>query len=589
MEKSDEKIRLQLARFHRSRTGPCAYQLPTTDCWGTAVRPGLPFQTVAVPPMNMALLPDNLFATTARRLVDEISVAARYSTSLHHATANPECCQVLFDGHISEPVPLLPNSGDPMYGVTILSAVAEKMDTPKERFRIVGDTVSANLSKASQASNVRFTPMPHLLCSIARMRHQRGRIYYLSADLKTSFFQVLLPEHVRNAFVYRAPGGSLWRFTRLPMGYKLSVDIMQNIMESIKTELLRQLPQLADAIIDIYVDNILIAHDNLALLTLARSTLAAIAQTASVTIGEMAVSPDVIHRGVSLAQTTITLKPTFCAKLKRHIAVALSTSRLRQQQFLSLSGELTYADAILQATPVRMFYHLYHQITVSQSTPKVIIAPATKAELRSVLQWIDAQVPLHDWYFPLPLFDHLSNTSTAIELHFSDASRHWIGNVDTRLLPSTPEMSFHYSQTANTHDISQSSSASELHGMIAQAQRVMTTPTWSPHDLHFFAGDNTAAVRALARRFSSSLQLYNILKEEMHYYPRHATWMYIPGPKNPADWPSRNNFLALSPPTRLPLHQLTLAVDDLSSNSIFGRRRQMGVGGPSPVLVNNTG
>ena len=46
-------------------------------------------------------------------------------------------------------------------------------------------------------------------------------------------------------------------------------------------------------------------------------------------------------------------------------------------------------------TPIREFYHLYHQLTFSQTR----LSPAAKSELRKALLWLDRSSPLADWFY----------------------------------------------------------------------------------------------------------------------------------------------------------------------------------------------
>ena len=211
------------------------------------------------------------------------------------------------------------------FGATIMSAVPEKLGTPKNRYRIVADTLSANVSAAATPTQVTFCPMPRLLVALARMR-RRAPLWFLSADLKTSFFQVPLPPHVRACFAFKTESGRIMQFARLPMGYKHSVDIMHSILQGLHTELVHRCPLLITCLSDLYVDNILIASHNRQLLQQAACHLKTIADEANVTIGSLTISQSTEHRGVMLNEggalndVVIQLKESFRNKLRYHCA-----------------------------------------------------------------------------------------------------------------------------------------------------------------------------------------------------------------------------------------------------------------------------
>ena len=519
--KSDEKVSRQRERLLRTRQGPSSYAPPACDAWGTPVPDNLPFQDVGVHPMNLQALPQNSYTQNAIDMLGRISVADAYATPLHHATASDACTAAL---HAAAVVEVSPRADGRTFGATILSAVPEKLGTTKNRYRIVADTLSANVSAAATPTQVTFCPMPRLLVALARMR-RRAPLWFLSADLKTSFFQVPLPPHVRKCFAFKTAAGQIMQFARLPMGYKHSVDIMHSILQGLHAELIHRCPQLSTCLSDLYVDNILVASHDLQLLQRAALHLQSIADAANVTIGSLTISQSTEHRGVMLNDegapndAVIQLKESFRQKLRYHCAVAMR-NRISSQQFATLVGELTYADAIVMATPIREFYHLYHQFTFSQTR----LSPAAKSELRKALLWLDRQSTLAEWFYAGSLGDGHHSAFTEASVSFSDASKAMLGNVSLRLSAQHTAANdithfTTYYQCNNPLEINQSSSASELLGIVHMINRI---PRFAPQTAFLFANDNTAAVRALARRFSSSLQLYTILRA-LHRYPRHGT------------------------------------------------------------------
>ena len=149
-------------------------------------------------------------------------------------------------------------------------------------------------------------------------------------------------------------------------------------------------------------------------------------------------------------------------------------------------------------TPIREFYHLYHQLTFSQTR----LSPAAKSELRKALLWLDRSSPLADWFYAGSLGEGHPSEFTKASVYFSDASKDMLGHVS--LCSDAQHADVSYYQCNNPLDIEQSSSASELLGIVHMLNRI---PRFDPQTAYLFVNDNTAAVRALARRFSSSLQL----------------------------------------------------------------------------------
>ena len=107
---------------------------------------------------------------------------------------------------------------------TILFLVAEG---DKKRWRIITWPISMNMHmETSYFTKDEFT-LEDVLDICKWMGTQAGKSGF-TVDLKCSFYQVLLPEQIRDAFVFRV-GKRFFRFRRLPMGLATAPEIMQLI------------------------------------------------------------------------------------------------------------------------------------------------------------------------------------------------------------------------------------------------------------------------------------------------------------------------------------------------------------------------
>jgi hypothetical protein len=238
-----------------------------------------------------------------------------------------------------------------------------------------------------------------------------------------------------NCFTFRTTNGKRWRFTRLPMGYKSSVDIMQHILLAIKMEVMERLKASGLSarvlITDVYVDNILFAADDKEVLEFIWHQIRLIAADAGITIGDQGLGLEVEYRGVRISQTHFSLKESFVQKIQIHMRAILARGKVKRPLFETVVGEVTYADALLMVDPIRRLLHVYGQWTnaLQQGIHLLRLSEATRHELEHVLQWIGTRSPLNLWATPV--------TGETVTMVFSDASSTRLGFVRCEITPTT--------------------------------------------------------------------------------------------------------------------------------------------------------
>lgn len=533
----DDKLRRQLRRWSSLSHRPAIIPRRRRDRWGNEVPADLPWQNIAVSPLLRESLP---LSPTTRALLDNMltnmSLDTKYTyqrKNFPSGTASAATSAYLVLHGIAEP---LPASAPDALGLTTVEEVPEKLGTPKARIRLVSDTLSANIAGAPIPTSARFQPITTLFRRLAR--HTQP-LWFLSFDLTTSFFQIELPATVRHLFVFSDPSGVLYQFTRLPMGYRFSVDILQTILESIMMTATFGLPQSVDVITDCYVDNGLIACADRHVLESIQARLRQLFTDANITVGSCDISDHVEHRGICIYPSDqrrtlhYSLKPSFRSKIQQHLRSIIANCHIRVDQLETICGELTYAESVITPSPIRNFYHTYGlwTETVRNHKRKVRLPAAVGHEFQSVLQWISGSPAMSRWKEPQP------DLGTPATVTFTDASQFALGVLYIR-----NHRDAHFGQCANPLDMRVHTSAAELLALV----HVLNTNPYNDSDVNIFCSDNIAAVRAMNRRFSSSINMHTVLSR-LQKHLIHPSFHYIRGEMNPADKPSRQRLVNLTP------------------------------------------
>ena len=213
----------------------------------------------------------------------------------------------------------------------------------KQRRRLVHDTLTPNVMCA-EPPNPRF----RLTRDVQALLHKGS--YAATIDLKACFYQWSLHPDVRRYFSICTGQGECLQACRLPMGFKWSVVIAQNLLKHFAAK--AGIP--ADEI-DLYIDNVLLVGSREVVLRRKTMLLEMLAE-AGVTVGEVTHGPVVDHRGMVLdfEAKTVSLRESFVAKLVERV----ETSKGTWAQHRSIIGSVVYALQILRV-PLGTIYRVF--------------------------------------------------------------------------------------------------------------------------------------------------------------------------------------------------------------------------------------
>lgn len=436
------------------------------------------------------------------------------------------------------------------YGVVFAGWIPEKLNTPKARLRHVSDAVSANIE--APRPSVSFRPIGDLLRLCAKLcQHETSSDYlFIQLDLKTSFYQVELPQEVRQAFVFAhidpQRGTRYFRYKRLPMGYSLAVDILQNIIEAFAKLSLRE-AHVAPLCTDLYVDNVLfVVHRSDAPLLI--RAIEAISKQFNITLGELNCGRSVSHRGCSLDMDSksYSLSNSFQEKIMARLPNPhmVLISRLALE---SLHGSLQYAEQVIRPAFVRDQYHQVQALAHSRKS-FVCLAPALREEILRSRTWLFSRVSFAKWlpFTPSSLaFTDASGVAIASVVYEASSTTTW----HTLLSQVRPQGTGTLMSPKHHLNISQL----ELRAVI----ETILLYSKSPPRIY---SDNISAVCAMRNRFSKRIAMMNELRR---LTPPHFSYevSYINTRYNPADAPSRCSLASrcARPPPLLTLLQFPLA------------------------------
>ncbi|KPA74858.1 hypothetical protein ABB37_08870 [Leptomonas pyrrhocoris] len=214
----------------------------------------LPLQQVDVAPVNLAAVVRRMNATTKRRF-DEIWFTVGTPPPLPLMEPKQKLfggdAQALFDANILELADDTPTAG----WFKPFTVVEEKESGWRRRF--IAWTEAKNTSDYYEPE----VPLTHISNHLAAV-HEKDAA---TIDLKASFFQLPLPQEWRCLFRCRTADGRLVQMTRLPMGYRVSPEILHTVTRVLAGDPEVVQPQFAcDAALQltVWIDNVRAVGDS---------------------------------------------------------------------------------------------------------------------------------------------------------------------------------------------------------------------------------------------------------------------------------------------------------------------------------------
>jgi hypothetical protein len=369
---------------------------------------------------------------------------------------------------------------------------------------------------------------------------RKKRLWAIHMDMAAWFDQLPISSKIRSYFRFRDADGNLYQSTRLPMGASHSVDVAHTIMKA----LVANLP--SNVIVDIYVDNVRILGENKADVLEAAKMFARNAQSVGATVNELAGGGDVeslLTQGLAGQPEATFLGEEYDLSAG---AVRASSKTLKKLDF-SWSNRtnwtrkglaahyalLFYASATLRISPAGYFNAMRLLRRFSQTMTRQpgtwnwpvgeMLAPSAVAELEA---WTRA-VMRNEWQVQA----HPPRPTKHI---VCDASAWGFGAVcwNGRTAAVTQEpwnQEFTYGQRSAYAE------PTAIYRAICQFV--------TPGEAAVIYTDHQAFPFAARAGYSHSYIINDILRKIAEGFGRDTiSFVYIPGPSNPADYLSRNRL-----------------------------------------------
>lgn len=218
------------------------------------------------------------------------------------------------------------------------------VEESKLRERIICDSLEANLRVQSEPQ-VRFNSVEEVL------RQTRTADYAATMDFTSYYFQFEMDEKIRDYFSFTMDGETFYRFTRLPMGYKMAVEVAQ------ETSMFLVGRQKSTIFVDVYIDNILLLGQREEVRE-AMEILKRKCETWKVTIGEWEEGRVVTHRGMKIDLNDKTA--SLSEKMKGKIRIdGTKGSKLQWRNWEARIARLIYATRALGVHRCR-YQEIFH-------------------------------------------------------------------------------------------------------------------------------------------------------------------------------------------------------------------------------------
>ncbi|PJF34070.1 MAG: hypothetical protein CUN57_00500, partial [Phototrophicales bacterium] len=198
---------------------------------------------------------------------------------------------------------------------------------------------------------------------------------------KCYYFQMALDPEVSKFYCVRL-GSQVFRFTRLPMGAKMSVTVAQTL-----TNHLVSLCEGVDVIFcDTYIDNVLFVCRDMSAVRRVQERFKDVCARYGVTIGTEQAGSRVEHRGLVLDFThrRVRLKESFVRKVcEVHIPTAVTVRKLQK-----IVGRAVYASAVMDK-PLAALFHTFKFLARNRNhTGRLRLWSAVHKELMLIRQWV---------------------------------------------------------------------------------------------------------------------------------------------------------------------------------------------------------
>lgn len=399
----------------------------------------------------------------------------------------------------------------------------------KRRRRLICHTVDINeASLADELPRCSFGCLDSLLDSL--LDESKGEWHAWTVDIASYYHQFSLDASVRKFFRFKVPGIGEFQLCSIATGQRHCVARAQafsRFLMRISLSSSGHLPQ----IVDVYIDNFLVAFDCAEAARKTKDGFMAICNTLGVTLNEFAGPQGVVgleHRGVVFQSSGSIKTAKISAKTQQKLTEALRHIHRSPTlaDVLSIFGVCQYASRV-HRLPLFPFYHIYKFIRRRSR----LISSAELSLNDNARIW-PSIVGLWEVWIGEVLRTFRTPLSTSCPYHIvSDASNSGWGAV---IFPpsGTPfAVAGSWAPTMSTLHIN----AKEL-----LALTLATTHVPRGEKLKLFL-DNTSAIAAINNSRSRSFTLNNLLKNLLPYYEI-ASVDYVPSANNIADGLSRGQF-----------------------------------------------
>jgi hypothetical protein len=376
-------------------------------------------------------------------------------------------------------------------------------------------------------------------CKTYGMKHWR------QYDLKSSFYQVSLPERTRDYYTFYIPGRprnsptAYLRATRVPMGVTYACDLLESILAVLVEAAIRKTKQAfndADIRVHFHVDNIRFLCDTQPIADAVDSAFREICSTCNVTIESEHDKPDKETRetflGIRFNYDTgfVCLSSRMLEKISEAFAAIDQSKEPTVRDLLVLAGRLLNANTI-QRTSVAPFFAALEYARFNQRYPME----------EPILGWSQIRKEFSKWVAHVKqntpvCHDQPPLTEKGWTL-FTDASTKGLGAV---LCAPSGEVYVHTENWSSEKHTSKEINQLELRALNTALEH------FQQGGLHFdslvIMMDNTSSLKTALKGHSHAAALNSETERFSSLVdPSTVSLFYIASDKNPGDEPSRGN------------------------------------------------